>query len=63
MLGTQRPINMAWLTLPLKNNISEYINERIAEIKSNLSVSVNFLNIYLLILSYSYGFSVYAPFF
>jgi hypothetical protein len=47
MLGTHMPIKIASFVLPLKNNISEYTNESIAEIKSNLSVSVNFLNIFL----------------
>lgn len=50
MLGTQRPMKIAWLAFPLKNNISEYIKERNAEIKSSLSVKVNLLNIILIIL-------------
>lgn len=45
MEGTQIPINMASLTAPLKNRISEKISERNAEINNNLSVIVNFLNI------------------
>jgi hypothetical protein len=53
MLGTHMPIKIASFVLPLKNNISEYTNESIAEIKSNLSVSVNFLNIFFAITSYS----------
>ena len=43
--GTPRPINMAEFTSPLKNNTSEKISERNAEININLSVAVNLLNI------------------
>ncbi len=43
--GTQRPIKIAWFSWPLKNKISEKISERIADNKSSLSVSVNFLYI------------------
>ena len=50
MLGTQSPMKMAWSEFPVKNNISEYIKERNAEIKSSLSVTVNFLNMFLIIL-------------
>ena len=50
MLGTQSPMKIAWLEFPLKNNISEYIKERNAEIKSSLSARVNFLNMILIIL-------------
>jgi hypothetical protein len=63
MLGIQSPIKIASSEFPLKNNTSEYTNERKAEIKSNLSVSVNFLNIFLNYISYSSGFSECAPFF
>ncbi len=44
MDGTQIPINMAASASPLKYKISENISDRKAEIKSNLSVIVNFLN-------------------
>jgi hypothetical protein len=44
MDGTQRPINMAWISSPLKNRISEKIKERRAATKSSLSVKLNFLN-------------------
>lgn len=37
-------MKIAWLAFPLKNNISEYTKERNAEMKSNLSVRVNFFN-------------------
>ena len=63
MLGTQSPMKIASSVLPLKNNTSEYINESIAEIKSSVSVSVNFLSMFLNYLSYSLGFSESAPFF
>lgn len=43
-------MKIAWLGFPLKNSISEYSKERNAEIKSNLSVRVNFLSIILIIL-------------
>ena len=46
MLGTQSPMKIACSAFPLKNKISEYTSESIAEIRSNLSVSVNFLNIF-----------------
>jgi hypothetical protein len=45
MLGTQRPTKIAWLVSPLKYKISEYTNDSIAEMKSNLSVSENLFNI------------------
>ena len=48
MLGTHSPMKIAWFAFPLKNNISEYIKERKAEIKSNLSARVNFLNIIII---------------
>ena len=38
-------MKIACSVFPLKNNISEYIKERKAETKSNLSARVNFLNI------------------
>ena len=64
ILGTQSPMKMAWSAFPLKNNISEYIKESNAEMMSNLSVRVNFLNIIINnFLSYLLGFSEYAPFF
>jgi hypothetical protein len=47
MDGTHSPMKIACSGFPLKNNISEYTNESIAEIKSNLSASVKFLNIFL----------------
>ncbi len=62
ILGTQRPRKFACSKCPLKNNNSEYINDSMAEIKSNLSVSVKFLNMFINFFSYSYGFSEYAPF-
>lgn len=46
--GTQIPINIAAFASPLKYNISEKISERNAEMNSNLSVIVNFLNMILL---------------
>jgi len=54
MEGTQMPINMASLTAPLKNKISEKISDRNAEINNNLSVVVNFLNIINLIFDFFY---------
>jgi len=48
ILGTQRPIKIACSAFPVKNSISEYIRDRSAEIKSNLSDNVNFLNIGIL---------------
>lgn len=45
MLGTHIPTNIASSVFPLKNRISEYTKERLAEMNSNLSVSENFLNI------------------
>jgi hypothetical protein len=39
------PIKIAAFGSPLKYKISEKISERKAEINSNLSVNVNFLNI------------------
>jgi hypothetical protein len=42
--GTQRPRNIAAVASPLKYNASEKMRERNAEINSNLSVIVNFLN-------------------
>ena len=44
MLGTQSPMKIAWSGFPLKNNTSEYIKERNAEINSSLSVRLNFLS-------------------
>ena len=44
MDGTQIPMKIAEFTSPLKNNISEKISERNAEINNNLSVVVNFCN-------------------
>ena len=45
MDGTHMPINIAACASPFKYKISENISDRKAEIKSNLSVIVNFLNI------------------
>ena len=50
MLGTQSPMKIAWLEFPIKNSISEYINERNAEIKRSLSARLNFLSIVLVVL-------------
>lgn len=50
MEGTQMPINMAAFSSPLKYNISEKTSERNAEMNNNLSVTVNFLNMIILIL-------------
>lgn len=44
ILGTHNPTKMAWSEFPVKNKTSEYTNDSIAEIKSNLSVTVNFFN-------------------
>ena len=49
MEGTQIPINIAAVTSPLKNNISEKISERKAAINNSLSVVVKFLSMILLI--------------
>ncbi|MGB5024642.1 MAG: hypothetical protein WBO44_04790 [Saprospiraceae bacterium] len=46
----------------MKNKISEKISESIAARNSNLSLKLNFLNILIDILSYSYGFSVMPRF-
>jgi len=48
IVGTHKPTKIASFGFLQKNNISEYIKESIAEIKSNLSVSENFLNIFLI---------------
>ena len=44
--GTQMPIKIAAFTSPLKYSISEKIRDRKAEINNNMSVIVNFLNIF-----------------
>ena len=43
------PMNIPAFCSPLKNKISENIRERNAEINNNLSVIVNFLNIFLVV--------------
>jgi hypothetical protein len=45
MEGTQMPMNIAAFASPLKYKISEKIRDMKADMKSNISVSVNFLNI------------------
>lgn len=49
MEGTQMPINIAAVASPLKYNISEKISERNAAVNNNLSVTVKFLSMILLI--------------
>jgi hypothetical protein len=57
MDGTHNPMKIASLVFSLKNNISEYTRESTEEMKSNLSVSENLLNIIIFFVSYSFGFS------
>ena len=44
------PMNIAAFCSPLKYKISENIRDRNAEINNNLSVIVNFLNIFLVVI-------------
>lgn len=53
MDGTQIPMNMAAFSSPLKYKVSEKISERNDARNSNLSVSENFLSMWLGLIDYN----------
>lgn len=53
MDGTQIPMNMAAFSSPLKYKVSEKISERNDARNSNLSVSENFLSMWLGLIEYN----------
>ena len=52
MEGTHNPINMALSFSPEKNNISENIKLERADIKSNMSIMLKCLNMFLFLIDY-----------